>query len=228
MQGSTLPLYNIYCVLHDMLRDRGYIVPAKNKTPEEYALDFYEADTGELHRDRMTMSLIHAQDRTKNIRVFFIALGPGNKVGKKELGQILAHLDEIRTRAIIVLSNENSVTAHAARFVDDMNRSGKVHVQIFTEGELETNQTLAGKLARSYAVLSNPEKEAVLKRYPPSVRKLPVVASNDFLAKYFGMQHQDVLKCVRASETAGMYSTYKLCLYPEEVPKESVVKKQKR
>ncbi len=227
MEGGSFqpPLYNVYCTMHEMLRDRGYILPARNKTPEEYELDFCEE--GLIRRDAMTLSLVHAQDRTRNIRVFFVALGEGGKVGKKQLEHILSQLDELRTRVIIVLSDLNNVTSHATRHIDDMNRAGKVHVQIFSESELMTNRTHVGRAHHVYTILSAKEKEDVRRRYPPLVRRVHAVAYNDFLAKYFGLQHQDMLKCTRASETAGDYTTYKLCLYPEEVPKEIPNKKRK-
>lgn len=101
-------------------------------------------------------------------------------------------------------------------------------IQWFMESELETNIAVVGKMERKYRVLSPSEKDMFLKRYDKNESRIPFIAYDDPIARYYGMQRGDVLECKRASETAGRYSRYQICRFVEEVPKASAVKRQKK
>ena len=65
-------------------------------------------------------------------------------------------------------------------------------------------------LLPQHIVLLADEKRALLERYKLRDSQLPRILASDPIARYFGMSKGDVVKIIRASETAGRYVTYRI------------------
>lgn len=221
------PLFFIYNTILDMMNARNFNVRAPRHTMEEYVQDFCFQDGGQLHvdRERLTLSLRHKYNHEKTIRIFF--LQPLNqKTGKKDFEQLLTRLHASGTRALLVIPSGSELTPIAKKIMDDMNRENRsVFLECFTEAEVSVNLAAHGKLYREHRLLSPHEAQCVRERYGD---KIPSISYDDVIARYFGLQHHDVLALARSSESAGMYTKYMKCMYPEQLPKDSKVKAVKK
>jgi DNA-directed RNA polymerase I, II, and III subunit RPABC1 len=229
------PLFVVRRNIIAMMAAREYIVEQQEKTPEEYARDFCTEEDGRLYvnRDALTLSLVHAVTRLP-MRVFFFSSNKtGGNLGKKEVETILGRMGDAVVRAMIVVPDGSKPTSHAKKMMDEMNRGtplltqpgggGGVFIQWFFESELSVNIVGCGtKIERKFRIMHNQhEREALLRKYRIKEKFLPFISWDDPLARYYGLQKGDILECVRASESAGRYIRYQVCVYTEEAPKET-------
>ena len=134
--------------------------------------------------------------------------------------------EENISRAIIVV--QSGMTPSAKQALIDM--APKYSLEQFREAELMINIT-EHELVPQHVVMTPEEKKELLQRYKLKELQLPRIQQSDPVARYFGLRRGQVLsyfclspplfhsynylllqvvRIIRASETAGKYVTYRL------------------
>ncbi|EOD16322.1 hypothetical protein EMIHUDRAFT_430670 [Emiliania huxleyi CCMP1516] len=206
MSDTVYRLYRVRRTIHQMLRDRHYMIDQSDIDMSEE--DFARSYTGE--REGLTIQAQRRDDPTDQIFVFWPT---DPKVGVKPIKRYMDRMNEDDVkRAILVV--QQSLTAFAKQAIVEICAQEGTILEQFQEAELLVNIT-EHVLVPMHVVLSREEKQTLLKRPArPAVAlasrpALPPQVS-DPVARYYGLQRGQVVKIVRPSETAGKYVTYRL------------------
>jgi len=196
-------LFRVYKTVSAMLHKRGYIVPKDMKeiTPASFTAKYGEYPT----RESLTILVEKADDETNQLFVFF---PEDEKVGVKP---IKVYTDRMREEnvgnAILVLRVD--ITPFAKQAVQEM--SDSFRIEHFKEPELLVDIT-EHTLVPTHQVLTQNEKQELLKRYRLKETQLPRIQPNDPVSRYYCLRRGQVVKIIRPSETAGRYVTYRICM----------------
>jgi len=231
-------LFRVYKTVSSMLTKRGYMVSREMRemTPMNFTDRFGEFPSREgltilvvsidtdlcvlMCRNNYIESSFHVScnvmqisetikekpdDSTNQLFVFF---PEDEKVGVKPIKILTDRMkDEQVSNAILVLRGD--ITPFAKQAVLEM--SDSFRIEHFKEAELLVDIT-EHTLVPEHQVLSQNEKQELLKRYRLRETQLPRIQPNDPVARYYGMRRGQVVKIIRPSETAGRYVTYRVCL----------------
>ena len=203
LNAETSKKYRVRKTCLKMLTKRGYIVDEDDvaMTTE----DFLEKFGPDPTRESLTILVEKADDPTDQLFVFF----PNDeKVGVKPIKEYCTRMkDENVLRAIIVV--RGNLTPFAKQAIKEMTQHG-YRMEYFKDAELLVDIT-EHKLVPEHVVLTPQQKQELLERYRLKPSQLPRIQATDPVARYYGLKHQQVVKIVRPSETAGRYITYRLC-----------------
>ena len=186
-----------------MLENRKYLVAPDDKlmTLE----DFKERFGTPINKNLLALLVAKIENASDKVFVFFCE---EEKVGVKTIRQYLeAMKNEKVKRAILVCAREISPIAKQA--LNEMRPN--YFVEYFKEDELMVDIT-EHELVPKHEVLTDEEKQTLLKQYKLKDIQLPRMRPEDPVARYFGLVRGQVVKIIRASETAGRYVTYRIVL----------------
>lgn len=190
-------------VVVKMLANRKYLISPNDKN---MSLNEFKEQFGDpLNKTLLTLLVAKLEDSTDKLFVFFCE---DDKVGVKPIRAYLEHMkNEGVKRAVLVCSKEISPIAKQA-----LNEMKPMYfVEYFKEEELMIDIT-EHELVPKHEVLSDDEKQTLLKQYKLKDTQLPRMRPEDPVARYFGLVRGQVVKIIRASETAGRYVTYRIVL----------------
>jgi len=196
-------LYRVYKTIASMLQKRDYNVPREllEMTPAIFVSKFGAYPS----RDSLTILVEKADDEQNQLFVFFPL---DEKVGVKPIKEYTEKMrEEAVANAILIL--RLGMTPIAKQAVLEV--SDSVRIEHFLESELLVDIT-EHKLVPDHQVLTQNEKQELLKRYRLKETQLPRIQQTDPVARYYGMKRGNVVKITRTSETAGRYVTYRICM----------------
>eukprot|EP00040_Diaphanoeca_grandis_P005919 m.35107 g.35107 ORF g.35107 m.35107 type:complete len:218 (-) comp17085_c2_seq1:1259-1912(-) len=203
------PIYAVWTTLQQMVHDRGYLVhPTHLDMPleqwkEKFMKAGEEGNEIEFQRKDLTFLVEHEKDEANRLYVFF----PDNpNVGMEDIKSYFEKMESGKVmRGIIAV--QSKITPIAKQGMMEM--APKYILEQFLETELMVNIT-KHMYVPQHIVLSDDEKQTLLKQYRLSDEKMPRIQHTDPIAKYYGLVAGQVLKIVRRSKTAGRYVTYRI------------------
>lgn len=151
----------------------------------------------------MTFLVQKREDSGDQMYVFF----PDDySVGVKPIRAYVEKMSEQGVcKALIVI--RESITPPASKVMTTL--LPKFILEQFFEVELLVNIT-EHHLVPQHILLSNDEKQTLLKKYRLKETQLPRILSSDPVSRYYGFKRGQVIRIIRTSETAGRYVTYRL------------------
>jgi len=198
-------LWRVSRTVHEMMRDRGYLVA--NFEIETSFDDFkmLHGSSGMVDRTNMSFNVDHSEKEGDRIFVYFT--GEKN-VGKANIKTFLASMDKMSAKQGIMIYSEK-MSPIAARAMQEM--VSEYHLESFKESELLVNIT-HHFLVPKHSILTKDQKTGLLAKYKVKQVQLPRIMLSDPVARYYGTRRGEVMKIERASETAGRYVTYRMCV----------------
>lgn len=203
---ETVRIWRVHKTIHQLVHDRGYVVSQAelDMTLSEFIQTF---GSGNTVVDRAALNFLVQRRNDPNDQLF-VFFPEDATVGVKPIRGYLERMNEQGVyRAIVVV--KNSLTPSAAKVMTTM--APKYILEQFAEAELVVNIT-EHVLVPQHIVLTEEEKKALLARYRLKETQLPRILITDPVARYYGLRRGQVVKILRASETAGRYVTYRLAV----------------
>lgn len=203
---ESIRLWRVHKTVHQLVHDRGYVV-------SQAELDLSLADFcstfggGNSISDRSVLNFIvqGKEDPSEQLFVFF----PEDiSVGVKPIRGYLEKMNEQNVHNAIIIYRQN-MTPSASKVLTSM--APKYILEQFSESELIVNIT-EHVLVPQHIVLTPSEKKALLEKYRLKDNQLPRILVSDPIARYYGLKRGQVVKILRASETAGRYVTFRLAV----------------
>jgi len=224
-------MFQIRKTVWTMLGDRGFEVPAGEH--EMSMKDFRRTctDLGEM-KDSSLLTMRAEKEGASKRRALVLFSGRKDKFATDDVKYLFHQIDEEwknqrmdsdnadqLTAALVIHKNMTSfakkflVAEHSKRnhgAADGVPRM-RLDLNVFFEVELVVN-IMEHHMVPKHSVLTKEAKKALLARYKVTDEQLPRILLADPVAKYLGLKRGQVLEIARKSETAGRYTTYRICL----------------
>merc|ERR1740121_1114459 len=155
-------------------------------------------------REKFIILVHKEQDPEQQLIVFFPE--ENKRVGVKPIRVLAEKMDEKKIREAILVVRQPLTPLARTAVTEAMS---KMRIEVFHENELIVNIT-KHELVPQHVPLNEDEKQQLLTRYKLKTTQLPRMQLSDPIARYFGMEREQVVKIIRSSETAGRYVTYRL------------------
>ena len=209
---DILSIFRVRKTVLQMLRDRGFIVLDTFDDLEMSRQEFEHRFIKNYKIIRQDLEIKRPKWNSSDFKILVVFVeGEKEKstIGVKSVREYCERIkqDNFQT-AILILHGR--LTPHAKQAILAIN-SVKDRIEYFSESELVVNIT-EHNLVPKHEILSNENFISLLRRYSLKENNLPRINKNDPIARYFGLQKNQIIKITRPSETAGRYVTYRRCV----------------
>lgn len=196
--------WRVYTTLHKMLTKRGYLCP----DPIYHTLEEFKS---KCDYSRQAFIVDHKDDDNNKIMVYFLnpSVRPGERktIGVDEMRDLLSTMDQVGMLHAITVADAPWSSGAQKEITSRTNC--QYHIEFFTTRQLMIDITCHA-LVPEHIPLTDKEKIAFLKEFSLNESQLPKLMIDDPVARYFGLQKGAVVKIIRASETAGRCTTYRV------------------
>ena len=208
---QILILFRVRRTLLQMLKDRGYIVFDNEEDLEMSRAKFEKkfVKNYKIVREFLEINRPKWNFENKKILVVFVAGEKENStIGVKSIRGFCERIKQDNFQNSILILH-GRLTSHAKQAINSINAIND-RIEYFSESELIINIT-EHCLVPKHEIISEEETSSLLKKYSLKENQLPRINKKDPVARYFGLQKNQIVKIIRSSETAGRYITYRRC-----------------
>ncbi|GER25806.1 DNA-directed RNA polymerase II [Striga asiatica] len=183
----------------EMLKDRGFAVP---NCEIEVSLEEFRNKHGQTpEADELRISALHKDDPSIKAMVIFC----GQTIVKvnviRGISSMIVNKDSLNRLILVV---HNKITNQAMRAVELF----PFKVEIFQITDLLVNIT-KHELKPKHLVLTNQEKEELLRKYSITEKQLPRMSHKDAIARYYGLEKGQIVKVTYSGELTQLHVTYR-------------------
>ena len=129
------------------------------------------------------------------------------KISNEDIKKLGINMNNQNIKHCIIISNEE-LSLQAQKMVLELDLQQAFHFEHFLVSELTVNIT-QHELVPKHLLISDEEKDAVLKKFKIKESQLPKILVTDPVAKYLGLRKGQIVKIIRNSETAGLHIAYR-------------------
>ncbi|KAL0555052.1 hypothetical protein IC582_008984 [Cucumis melo] len=183
----------------EMLKDRGYTI---NSPDIDLSLQQFRDIFGQYPDvDRLKLYAAHHSDPSKRVLVVFCGTGAVKVNAIRNIAGQIANKDSLHGLILIV---QNQITNQAMKAVELFS----FKVEIFQITDLLVNITKHA-LKPNHQVLTEEEKQKLLKQYSIEEKQLPRMLRTDAIARYYGLEKGQVVKVTYDGDMTSAHVTYR-------------------
>lgn len=186
--------------LLEMLRDRGYAIP---NSEINLSLPEFRNIYGDTHLDVTRLRISAAKESDPSNKILVIFYGP-NMVKVNGIRSIITQIMNKDSLSRLILIVENKMTNQAMRSMDLLS----FEVEVFEITDLLVNIT-KHVLKPKHRVLTDEEKQNLLKKYNLEDKQLPRISQKDAIVQYYGLEKREVVEVTYSGESTGLHVTYR-------------------
>jgi DNA-directed RNA polymerase I, II, and III subunit RPABC1 len=194
-----------------LLTIRGYDVSAfKNQTKEELNI-LYQNHNKKVTYDIDTLDIFIKDETRGNILIKYVLSEKCRaKVIEKIMETLYTDFLENNDTCIIVTKEKVTYKGSLETFINKIYKENKQFGQIFSISDFLYDIT-EHELCPKYQILTEEEKEEVLKMYNAELKQIPELPVDDALGSFYGVRVNQMVKITFSSQTAGITNNYRVC-----------------
>ena len=148
-----------------------------------------------------------AQHKTNEINCLVHFTKSEKKISNDDVKKLGIQMNNQGIKHCIIISNEE-LSLQAQKMIVELDTQKAFHFEHFLISELIVNIT-HHELVPKHVLISDEEKESVLKKFKIKESQLPKILTTDPVARYLGLKKGQLVKIIRNSETAGLHIAYR-------------------
>ncbi|KAI3682347.1 hypothetical protein L1987_82275 [Smallanthus sonchifolius] len=188
--------------LLEMLRDRGYDI--SDSEIDVTLRQFRDLHGQQIDVDRLRISASHVSDSENKVLAVYCGTGIVKVNAIRWIATQIMNKESLSHLIIVVQSH---ITNQAMKAVELF----PFKVEIFQITDLLVNIT-KHVLKPKHRVITDVEKEKLLKKFNLDEKQLPRMSQKDAIAQYYGLQKGQVIEVTYNGEITGLHVTYR-CIW---------------
>lgn len=194
-----------------MLQKRGYVAPDRDAIMAIYA----DADK-DVSKEMVSFIAQKptVDDTLEHDTVYVFHVLRSTKLGVREMEKIVETMQAVCCSHGIIINEK--IPPHTRKIASSYSEEKGIRMECFASVEFVMDIT-EHELQPRFVLLKEHEKQQMLKEMTILESQLPRIPMDDAIARYYGALPGQVFQIIRASPTAGTYTSYRVVALPETV-----------